>query len=139
MRKINQVEESRIFISRNEQSVRAVSDKLVRAAKCLIADYRSAMQDQPRLARAEERAIIRFLKAKDLAGLHTLVRARAVQLRHLRHYWDWVTACDFFLDAVGAYWPYLGQDGRGRYMTWADEGASLIVAQSAGIEALEAA
>lgn len=59
-----------------------------------------------------------------------LLRARAVQVgRHgsTDRYWTLVDAICFYLDSMSTRWPYLGQQQRARYLSWAEEMAADLI------------
>lgn len=69
------------------------------------------------------------IQAGDFHLVHDLVRPHATRLRAVDTrdvYWDWIDAYNFYFDSLGSHWPYLTQEGRERYLIFAQESALIV-------------
>jgi len=127
----NQACEAQIFGVSYEERLNLVGDKLLQAVPVLTDRCVEHAQSNTVLADLLDK--VRALKdAKDIKGLFSVLRWNASVFTPIQGfsnlYWEWIDGYGSFSDATSEHWPYLTQDRRERYLTWAEESADKLLA-----------
>ncbi len=127
----NQAREAQIFGVSYEARLNLVGEKLLQAVPVLT--DRCGEQAQSNTVLADLLVKVRAaMEAKDIKGLFSMLRWNASVFTQLPGFssifWEWIDGYGSYSDATSEHWPYLTQDRRERYLSWAEESADKLLA-----------
>ncbi len=127
----NQAHEAQIFGVSYEERLNLVGNKLLRAVALLTNRCVEHAQSNAALADLLDK-VRAAMVAKDMKGLFSMLRWNASVFTKLPGFssifWEWIDGYGSYSDATSEHWPYLTQDRRERYLSWAEESADKLLA-----------
>lgn len=114
--------EAQIFYSNHQAQCEKARELLLKATTEFIPVAAKVLDAK------EPSRLVAAVESGNLPGILAVLRPLASRFHGASdRYWLLIDGLGFYLDGVGSYWRYLSEEGRARYIRWAQEHAQALL------------